>query len=313
MADTKISALTAATTPLDGTEVAPIVQSGVTKKVPVADLTAGRAVSAASLSATGTGFFGVVAGSNISGAQLRVLGPASGGGILYVDTNGSFAGTDTATIGMSVFQDTNLRYNSQIELQAVGNGNYSADFAIRTQNSGTYPNAVSEKFRFFAGGGFNIGTTVVNPGNGNLGFGVAGKGINFSANTGAAGRTSTTLNWYEEGTWTPVISAYSGTITTVGSVSGTYTRIGRLVTVMGSFAITTNGTGSVLLQVTGMPFAASGAVVTVYPGSGVCTTTGKSQTVQYDSIAAKIYIANYDNTYPGANSTAFVFSVSYEV
>jgi hypothetical protein len=35
MADTKISALTAATTPLAGTEVLPLVQSGVTKKVAV--------------------------------------------------------------------------------------------------------------------------------------------------------------------------------------------------------------------------------------------------------------------------------------
>jgi|DEB19_MinimDraft_3_1074340.scaffolds.fasta_scaffold00064_14 hypothetical protein len=54
MADTKISALTAATTPLAGTEVLPIVQSGVTKQVSVADLTAGRAVSAASLTLTTT-------------------------------------------------------------------------------------------------------------------------------------------------------------------------------------------------------------------------------------------------------------------
>lgn len=52
MADTKISALTAATTPLAGTEVLPIVQSGVTKQVSVANLTAGRAVSALSLSLT---------------------------------------------------------------------------------------------------------------------------------------------------------------------------------------------------------------------------------------------------------------------
>ena len=42
MADKKISALTAATTPLAGTEVLPIVQSGTTKKVSVSDLTAGR-------------------------------------------------------------------------------------------------------------------------------------------------------------------------------------------------------------------------------------------------------------------------------
>lgn len=54
MADTKISALTVATTPLAGTEVLPIVQSGVTKQVSVADLTAGRAVSASSLTLTGS-------------------------------------------------------------------------------------------------------------------------------------------------------------------------------------------------------------------------------------------------------------------
>ena len=54
MANTKISALTAATTPLAGTEVLPIVQSSTTKQVSVADLTAGRSVSAASLSLTTT-------------------------------------------------------------------------------------------------------------------------------------------------------------------------------------------------------------------------------------------------------------------
>jgi hypothetical protein len=52
MADTKISALTASTTPLAGTEVLPIVQSGVTKQVSVADLTAGRAISATELTLT---------------------------------------------------------------------------------------------------------------------------------------------------------------------------------------------------------------------------------------------------------------------
>jgi hypothetical protein len=56
MADTKISALPASTTPLAGTEVLPIVQSGVTRQVSVANLTAGRAVSAASVTAS-TGNF----------------------------------------------------------------------------------------------------------------------------------------------------------------------------------------------------------------------------------------------------------------
>lgn len=49
MADKKISALTAASTPLAGTEVLPIVQSGATVKVSVANLTDGRAMSASSL------------------------------------------------------------------------------------------------------------------------------------------------------------------------------------------------------------------------------------------------------------------------
>ena len=49
MPDVKISALTGASTPLAGTEVLPIVQSSSTVKVSVANLTAGRAVSATSI------------------------------------------------------------------------------------------------------------------------------------------------------------------------------------------------------------------------------------------------------------------------
>lgn len=52
MADTKISALPASTTPLAGTEVLPIVQSSATKQVSVANLTAGRAISATQLTLT---------------------------------------------------------------------------------------------------------------------------------------------------------------------------------------------------------------------------------------------------------------------
>jgi len=52
MADVKISALPAATTPVAGTEVLPIVQSGTTKKLTIADVTAGRAMSASSLTLT---------------------------------------------------------------------------------------------------------------------------------------------------------------------------------------------------------------------------------------------------------------------
>jgi len=72
MADKKISALTGATTPLAGTEVLPIVQSGATVKVAVSDLTAGRAISAAQITLT--------AGNVI---------PANGYGVDFAATSGT--------------------------------------------------------------------------------------------------------------------------------------------------------------------------------------------------------------------------------
>jgi hypothetical protein len=54
MADSKISALPASTTPLAGTEVLPIVQSSTTKQVSVANLTVGRDIAAATVKATTT-------------------------------------------------------------------------------------------------------------------------------------------------------------------------------------------------------------------------------------------------------------------
>jgi hypothetical protein len=49
---------------------------------------------------------------------------------------------------------------------------------------------------------------------GNLIQGTAAKGINFTANTPAAGMTSRLLNWYEEGTWAP---SQGGGLTVVGT------------------------------------------------------------------------------------------------
>lgn len=65
MADKKISALPASTTPLAGTEVLPIVQSGATKQVSVSDLTAGRAISVTSVTASTGNFIVGTSGQGI--------------------------------------------------------------------------------------------------------------------------------------------------------------------------------------------------------------------------------------------------------
>lgn len=93
--------------------------------------------------------------------------------------------------------------------------------------------------------------------NGNEVISTAGKGVNFTANTPAAGMTSQLLNWYEEGTFTPVVagSTSAGTAT-YSRQTGRYTRIGRVVT----FQIDLNwtgGTGTGNLEFTGLPFTSA--------------------------------------------------------
>lgn len=92
---------------------------------------------------------------------------------------------------------------------------------------------------------------------GNLVFGTAGKGIDFSANPNAPGMTSELLDDYEEGTWTPTIS---GSVTagagTYFNQTGRYTKIGRLVFIQAWINCGGHtGTGNMLL--TGLPFASA--------------------------------------------------------
>ena len=75
MANTKISALTTAATPVAGTEVLPIVQSSATKQVSIANLTAGRSVSAADyVMSTGN----LVPSTAAKGVNFTANTPASG-------------------------------------------------------------------------------------------------------------------------------------------------------------------------------------------------------------------------------------------
>jgi hypothetical protein len=97
MADLKISQLPAATVPLAGTEVLPIVQSGSTKQVSIDNLTTGKAVSASTVTATtvtATTFAGSL-DTNVAAAKLTVSGTsvvASG-----TDTNISLTLTPKGT------------------------------------------------------------------------------------------------------------------------------------------------------------------------------------------------------------------------
>ena len=74
-------------------------------------------------------------------------------------------------------------------------------------------------------------------------------GITFPA-TQVASSDVNTLDDYEEGNWTPTITAGSGTPTTTSINTAKYTKIGRLVTLEVDISITAIGTASGVLNFT---------------------------------------------------------------
>ena len=249
MADKKISALTGATTPLAGTEVLPIVQSGSTVKVSVANLTAGRTISASA------------------------LGVGTSTPSYAVDTSGQMRAYNTP----SSFAELQLlaQYTGSSGPAAIGQGSDGTTYAMNLANADFVIGTNStEKLRIGATGNITAA-------NGNLVVGTAGKGIDFSANTNAPGMTSELLDWYEEGDWTPT---YTGWSTDPTTTFAKYTRIGRLVTLNYTALDGVSLTGS--SEIGGLPFTSSsqqgasvlmkdisGAAVSAFGGIGANTNS----------------------------------------
>lgn len=92
---------------------------------------------------------------------------------------------------------------------------------------------------------------------GNLVMSTADKGIDFSANSSAAGMTSELLNDYETGTWTPVITfggASVGVTYDAALTVGYYTKVGNIVHVSGLLVLSSNGSSTGDACIGGLPF-----------------------------------------------------------
>ena len=301
MADKKISALTAATTPLVGTEVLPIVQSGATVKVANNDLRPKQIQSNATS--------GVLQVAGPTAAATRVMTtPDANFSVARIDASQTFVGTQifngvfysSSSTGVPTAGGVNA-YNTggyaspSTGKLIIGDGTgWEYSFAKRSAS------VTSDLFVFADSGNATLST-------GNLVIGTSGKGIDFSATPGTG--TSELLADYEEGTWTPVVVAGSGTITTVGAVVGRYTKIGRIVTLYASIPITTNGTGATSINVSGLPFSIS-ADLSIYSAFGVNSTTAKM--VSGFISGASIFCRYYDATYPIASGETIFITVSYQ-
>ena len=309
MADVKISGLPASTTPLAGTEVLPIVQGGQTRQVSVANLTAGRAVSATDLTFTGTasgptyetnnlttgatltnnslsadgtdtnidllanpkgtgGFgingapTGVVAGvgftskfcvknedsSAIGGfVQANNTTATAGSGIFACRSRGTLAAPTVVQSGdnlASLFflgndgTDLAIAAVMQVDVDGTpGNNDMPGRIVFKTTPDGS--EIPVEAMRITSAQNVTLAT-------GNLVIGTSGKGIDFSATPGTG--TSELLNDYEEGDWTPNLL-----VGATGS-SGTYTKIGRQVTVRGTLTGASISFGASAIICDNLPF-----------------------------------------------------------
>jgi hypothetical protein len=91
------------------------------------------------------------------------------------------------------------------------------------------------------------------------GVGISGatapaSGIEFPA-TQVASASANNLDDYEEGTWTMGITFGGGSVgITYANNTGTYTKIGRQVTVNGVFLLSNKGTSTGSARITGLPF-----------------------------------------------------------
>jgi hypothetical protein len=182
---------------------------------------------------------------------------------------------------------TQISFNERMRIDAsgkVGIGTSSPDgkvtvsgTAAELNNSGTTANSLLS-FKSNLGTQLNIGLNTValdygayiqasdnnlavpyvlnlQPNGGNVSIGSGnlvfpnGNGIDFSASEGG-GATSSLLDDYEEGTWTPSVG---GTATYSARV-GKYVKIGKIVFVSCDMTISSIGTGS-LYSVSGLPFS----------------------------------------------------------
>jgi hypothetical protein len=268
MADKKISALTAATTPLGGTEVFPIVQSSTTVKASIANV---QAAPVAAGTANGVQYLDA---SKVptTGTALVFDGTNLGVGVVPSTWASGWKSIDIGTVG-------NIDVNGSSSFNLFGNAyNNGSNFYKATGYATIYGQSITtgqhEWYSAPSGTAGNVASftqlmTLTNGGNlslltGNLVV-TNGKGIDFSATPGTG--TSELLADYEEGTFTPTLTYSGGN----GDLSysqqiGFYTLVGRCVTFEIRLLFGETTASGFIASINGLPFTSKAGG---YAGGGM--------------------------------------------
>ena len=233
--------------------------TGVTGTLPTANggtnltsFTSGGVVYASSTSALATGSALTFDGNKLSTNSLTF-----GYNTSYYNTDNSISNYAS---GNYLYVSGNGTTTGGLYLQGAGNQKQSILLdGISTGGNIVFQTNGSERARFNSTGALVLagGTTSAN-----------GIGITFPA-TQSASSNANTLDDYEQGTWTVGLTAgTSGTITT-STQTGSYTKIGRQVTVNGYISVDSVSAPVGLLRMTGLPFAQAGGrcAVSIWPHS----------------------------------------------
>jgi hypothetical protein len=135
MADKKISALPASTTPLAGTEVLPIVQSSTTKQVSVANLTAGRTFDALGMTLTSTD--ASAAASPLLELYRDSATPATSDTLGEIEFNGEDSAGNKQAYGLihaSILSPTSTAEQGQLHFETATAGALTEKMIIGTTN-----------------------------------------------------------------------------------------------------------------------------------------------------------------------------------
>jgi hypothetical protein len=114
---------------------------------------------------------------------------------------------------------------------------------------------------------------------------------------------------YQEATYTPTVTAGSGTITAY-TASGRYIKQGKHIHVQILVSISNNGTGAGLIQVT-LPFAVANNSQAPVGCGREDAVTGKMLQVRGIANTSNATVYTYDNVYPGDAGHSLLLSMDY--